>query len=284
LKRKIIVIAALTGGIQRKDENPNLPEQPEEIAKAAIDCFNEGAAMVHIHARDEEGNPSGDPSIYNRIHTLIREKCNVIINDTTGGGGNLTSEDHRMGCLRSVIKPEVASLNMGTMVRTAGKYKGVLFSNSRSTIETFASEMLKEGVKPEMEVYNSAMFREVNNVIEKGLVKKPYYVNLILGMPHQGGIDASPKHLYHMIDFVPKDAIFAVTAVGKAQLPLTTMAMIMGDIVRVGLEDNIYYRKGELASGNAQLVARAVRIARELQLDIASPDEARERLGIPILS
>jgi 3-keto-5-aminohexanoate cleavage enzyme len=103
-------------------------------------------------------------------------------------------------------------------------------------------------------------------------------------MPHQGGTDASPRYLYHMIDFVPKDAVFAVTAVGKAQLPLTTMGMIMGDIVRVGMEDNIYYRKGELASSNAQLVERTVRIARELELDIATPDEAREKLGIPQIS
>jgi 3-keto-5-aminohexanoate cleavage enzyme len=279
LSSKLIIIAALTGGIQRKSENPYLPEQPEEIAEAAYECHNEGAAVVHIHARDREGNPSGDPAIYSRILGLIRSKCNIVLGVTTGGGGNLTEED-RMGSLIADPAPEIASLNMGTMVRTAGKYAGNVFSNPRSTIERYAEEMLKRNIKPEMEVYNCSMYREVKNLIDNGLVKKPYYVNLVLGMPYQGGIEGTPRHLFYLSEFMPPETIYCVTAIGRVQLHLTTMAMIMGGMVRVGMEDNIYYRKGELVKSNAQLVARIVRVARELDLEIASPDEARKMLGI----
>jgi 3-keto-5-aminohexanoate cleavage enzyme len=138
-------------------------------------------------------------------------------------------------------------------------------------------------VKPEMEVYSHAMFRDVNDVIKKGLIDKPYYVNIVLGMRYQGACEATPKILQSMIDFLPEDTIFNCTAVGSAQLSLTTMAMLLGGCVRVGLEDNIYYGKAQLAT-NAQLVARTVRIARELGKEPATPDEARQILGLKTLS
>jgi 3-keto-5-aminohexanoate cleavage enzyme len=143
----------------------------------------------------------------------------------------------------------------------------------------YVSRMRALGVKPEMEVYSHAMFRDVNNIIKKGLVEKPYYINIVLGMRYQGACDATPKILNTMLDQLPEETIFNCTAVGPAQLPMTTMGMILGGCVRVGLEDNIYYRKGELAS-NAQLVARTVRVARELGKEPATPEEAREILGL----
>jgi 3-keto-5-aminohexanoate cleavage enzyme len=142
--------------------------------------------------------------------------------------------------------------------------------------------MKELGVKPEMEVYSHAMFREVENLIKKGLVEKPYYINLVLGMMYQGALDATPKYLNSLIDFLPEETIFNVTPVGAAQLPLTTMAMILGGSIRVGMEDNIYYRKGELVKNNAQLVARAVRITRELNKEPATPNEARKILGLKV--
>lgn len=275
----VIITAALTGGIQTKSANPNLPEQPAEIAQAAYECYNEGAAIVHIHARDPQGKPTGDPEIYSEIHQLIREKCNIILADTTGGGPNLSPEE-KIKCLDANPRPEMASLNMGTLLRTTGSYKNTPFLNTRDGIEYIAREMLNRNVKPEMEVYNHAMFREVQNLIAQGLVKKPYYVNFVLGMGYQGALDATPQYLNSLINFLPPETIFNVTAIGRAQLPLTTMVMILGGMVRVGMEDNIYYRKGELAKSNAQLVARAVRLARELEIEVASPDEARAILGL----
>jgi len=277
---KIFVTAALTGGNQQKSVNPNLPEQPDEIAKDAYDCCNEGAAIIHIHARDEQGNLSCDPKIYRTIHEKIRAKCNIIIQDTTGGGPNLTL-DQRLASLEA--DPEMASLNMGTMIRLLDASKGTMQFNPPWEIERFAKSMLERNVKPEMEVYNPSMFRDVQNVIEKGLVKKPYYINLVIGINFQGGLDPVPQSLLMMLEAVPKlgDVILNVSGIGKAQSILTTLGMLLGTNVRVGMEDNIYYSKGVLAQSNAQQVARAVRLARELGFEIASSNETREILGVP---
>jgi 3-keto-5-aminohexanoate cleavage enzyme len=256
---------------------PASPESPEEIARAAIDCYNEGAAIVHIHAKDGQGKPTGDPAVFAEIHRLIRAECDMIVQDSTGGGANLSLEE-RLGCLEA--RPEMASLNMGTLLRVSGAAKGTPFSNAPWDIEAWASRMKEMAIKPEMEVYSHSMFRDVENLISKGLVEKPYYVNLVLGMRYQGAVDATPKMLSSMLDLVPADTLVNVSAVAAAQLPITTMAMTMGCCVRVGLEDNIYYRRGELATSNAQLAARTVRIARELGKEPATPAEARSILGL----
>jgi 3-keto-5-aminohexanoate cleavage enzyme len=278
---KVIITAAQTGAwpLVTKALNPNLPEQPEEIADSAYACYQEGAAICHIHARDKEGKSTGAKEVFQEIHDRIRSKCNIILQDSTGGGPNLTLEQ-RIECLQA--KPEMASLNMGSLMRVAGPFKGIPFSNLREDIETYVTRMRDLGIKPEMEVYSHAMFREVENLIRKGLVERPYYINLVLGMTYQGALEATPKYLNSLIEFFPEGVIFNVTAVGAAQLPLTTMGMMLGGCMRVGMEDNIYYRKGELAKNNAQLVARAVRIARELNKEPATPEEARKILGMKI--
>jgi 3-keto-5-aminohexanoate cleavage enzyme len=168
---------------------------------------------------------------------------------------------------------------MGTMMRISGAYAGVPWSNMPNEIETYVKHMNELDVKPEMEVYSHAMLRDVQNLIDKALLKKPYYIDLVLGMKYQGACDATPKILTQLVDLLPADAIFNCAAVGTAQLPLTTLSMLLGGCVRVGLEDNIYYGKGDLAT-NARLVARTVRIARELGKEPATPDEAREILGL----
>jgi len=279
---KVIITVAQTGAwpLATKALNPDLPEQPEEIAESAYACYQEGAAICHIHARDKEGKSTGTKEVFQEIHERIRSKCNIILQDSTGGGPNLTFEQ-RIECLQA--KPEMASLNMGSLMRVSGQYKGIAFANLREDIETYVTRMRDLGIKPEMEVYSHAMFREVESLVRKGLVEKPYYINLVLGMTYQGALDATPKYLNSLIEFFPADVIFNVTAVGAAQLPLTTMSMILGGCIRVGMEDNIYYRKGELTKSNAQLVARAVRIARELNKEPATPDEARKLLGIKVL-
>jgi 3-keto-5-aminohexanoate cleavage enzyme len=274
---KVIITVAQTGALVSKSMNPNVPEQPGEIAESAYACYQEGAAICHIHARDKDGKTTGRKEVFQQIHDQIRAKCNIIIQDSTGGGPNLTFEQ-RIECLYA--KPEMASLNMGSLMRVSGQYAGTPFSNMREDIETYVTRMRELGVKPEMEVYNHAMFREVENLIHQGLVERPYYINLVLGMKYQGAVEATPKYLNSMIDFLPEDVIFNVTPVGAAQLPLTTMGMILGGCIRVGMEDNIFYRKGELAKSNAQFVARAVRIARELNKEPAAPEEARRILGL----
>jgi 3-keto-5-aminohexanoate cleavage enzyme len=144
----------------------------------------------------------------------------------------------------------------------------------------YAEEMKKRNVKPEMEVYAPSMMKEVYMLIDKGLLEKPYYVNFVLGMPAQGAVDATRENLFFLMDLLPPDSIFNVCAIGRHQLPITTYSILSGGMARVGMEDNIYYARGELAKNNAQLVERTARIAKELQREIATPDEAREILGI----
>ena len=276
--RKVIITCALTGGVQNKSANPNLPEQPEEIAQQAYECFNEGCAIAHIHARDKEGKPTGDPEVFKEIHNAIRSKCNMILQDSTGGGPGLTF-DQRLSCLDAA--PEMASLNLGSMLRTIGSSAGTVWTNPRSELERFAQEMLNRNIKAEMEIYHHGMLREMNNFISKELVKKPYYVNFVMGMAYQGAVDATPANLISLIQLLPPDTIFNCCAVGAAQLQITTLSVLMGGQARVGMEDNIYLSKGVLAQSNAQLVSRSVRIIRELGYEIASPEEARETLGLP---
>ncbi len=282
-QRKVIVTVALTGGLHSKSAHPCLPEQPEEIAQAAYEAYQEGAAIAHIHARDPHGVPTGDPAIYKDIHQRIRQRCPLILQDTTGGGPNLTLEERIRGVLEA--QPEMASLNMGTLVRihAPGALRNTVFKNTRDDIEAFAAAMAEKGIKPEMEVYSHAMIEEVENLIEKKLVNPPYYINLVMGMRYMGAERATPKHLLSLIHFLPQGSIFNVCAVGRDELLITTLGMLLGGNVRVGLEDNIYYRKGELAQSNAQLVARTVRIMRELEFEPASPEEARTMLGLPPL-
>jgi len=276
-KNKVVITVAQTGAMSSKSMNPNVPEQPAEIAESAYECYNEGAAICHIHARGKDGLPTADTDIYQDIHDRIRAKCNMIIQDSTGGGPNLSQEE-RIQCLKT--GPEMASLNMGSLMRIGGPYKGTAWSNLPEEIDHYVKEMAKYNVMPEMEVFNHGMLVDVRRVIKEGLVKKPYYVNIVLGMRYQGAEPATPDTLYSIVKSLPPDTIFNCTGVGSMQTPMATMAMLLGGCVRVGLEDNLYYTKGELAKSNAQLVARIVRIARDLGKEPATPDEARAYFGL----
>lgn len=277
-ENKIIITVAQTGALVTKKMNPAVPEQPDEIAESAYDCYNEGASIVHIHARNPNGTTSGHADIFRDIHERIRIKCNLILQDSTGGGSNLSVEQ-RTQCLEAL--PEMASLNMGTMVRTIGDAAGTPFMNTRTEIENFVRRMNQFNVKPEMEIYNVAMIYEANLLIEKELLQKPYCMTLILGMAYQGAQEANLMFLPTYLQYIPPGAYFTTLGVGRIQLDLGLLGMILGGNVRVGLEDNIYYKKGDLAKSNAQLVARIVRIARELGKEPCAPDEARQILGLP---
>lgn len=276
---KLIITVALTGGLHGKEANPALPERPEEIILDAIGCYEAGAAVVHIHARDAKGRGVGDAAIFSEINEGIRARCPVVIQNTTGGPG--IPIEQRISSLDA--GPEMASLNMGSVVFfTGGRQEPTetLFMNLRSEIEAFARAMLNRRVKPELEVYNPSMFGEVDNLISKGLLMRPYYVNFVMNVGGMGGYPGTAKNLLTMLDLLPEGALFNVSGIGRAQLPLNTMAIILGGHARVGLEDNVFYSKGELASGNAQFVERLARLAGELGREVATPDEAREILGI----
>lgn len=276
--RKVIITAALTGGIHGKEANPNLPEQPDEIIKQGVECAEAGAAILHVHARDKEGKPTGDVNIFREIHEGLKSRCNAIIQLTTGGGLGVPI-DKRLEI--TSLRPEMCSLNVTTCCFTYGG-KETFYQNFPSDIEAFARRMLELGIKPEIEAYNVEAYDDIERLIKAGLLTKPYYINFCLGIPAQGALRATPQNLMLMYERLPADSMFNVTATGPNQLLLSTMSMIMGGSARVGMEDNVFYAKGRPARNNAELVERTVRIAKELNLEIATPDEAREMLGIPL--
>jgi 3-keto-5-aminohexanoate cleavage enzyme len=271
-----IITCALTGGAHSKADWPNLPEQPDEIVAQGIAAWKAGAAVLHIHARNPDGSNTTNIEVYREIHTRLCAETDAIVQLTTGGGLDQTYEQRISTAL---LSPEMCSLNMGFALFFDREGHGMMLSNPRPQIEWFAREMLERGVKPEYEIYNATMIEELERLAGQGLAPEPHNVGLVLGTAAQGGARGTWQNLVDTVRRVPAGANIDVIAIGRAQLPLTTMGLAMGLGIRVGLEDNVRYSRTELAQDNAQLVQRAVRIARELQLEPATPAEARERLG-----
>ena len=283
---KLIITVATTGAFQGKEANPNLPEQPEEIAQAAYDSWNEGASIIHIHAREKGTNKStSDPEILREIDQRIREKkCEIIIQHSSASDYTpRLGSDKRIKAIE--MNPEMASLDITFPRMLTFKGKEIILITTLEEIEYGAKAMLERGVKPELEVFNPSVMDDVHYLAGKGLLTKPYWVSFVMGMRriNRSYMAYSPRLLIQLIDSLPPDSMFTVMGVGSDELPATTQAILLGGHLRVGFEDNLHYKKGHLAESNAQLVARAARIGRELGCEIASPAEARQMLGIPPL-
>lgn len=288
---KVIVTVAPTGGMATKAQNPNLPTQPDEIAKQVYDCYNEGASVVAVHARRPDDQATCRPEVYGKINRLLRDKCDIIINNSTGGGvdGDMTQElrpglseimfEERMKGLDDPLC-EMATFDCHTIAANF-KGKSMMMVTPPSQCDEMAEKFKKTGIKPEWEVMSIAhLLQDTMRLIKAGYDKPPYYINMVLNtMGFQGGYPYSPKIMQMFLDHMPEQTVWCVSAIGPAQLPATTAAILQGGHVRVGLEDNNYYSRGVLAT-NQQLVARTVRIIRELGAEPATPAEAREILGL----
>lgn len=277
-----IITCALTGGLHGKEANPNLPEQPDEIVEQGVAAWRAGASVLHVHARNPDGSNTMSTAIYGELHRRLCAETDAVVQLTTGGGIGLTVEER----LNTVtLAPEMASLNMG-LLNFFIRGQPFFFANHRADIERFAREMRARGVKPEFEVYNSAMLDEVAHLLGLGILEPPYALNFVLNTPTQGGQRGAPYNLLDMLarlhDLpVPRDQLrVTVSSMGRTQLPMTTIALAMGLNIRVGMEDNVLYRRGEPLEDNAQLVERAARLAGELQRRIATPAQARQLLGL----
>ncbi len=287
-----IIVCAVNGGIQGKETNPAIPETPDEIAESVYGAYKAGASMVHIHARNPEKLWGGSTKakIWLEVNSKVRVKCpDIIINNTTGGGVDSTMED-RLSCLDA--NPEVCSLNVvPDMSRFKVKerksplphpHPELLFDEtigfSYKNITHFAKEMKKRGIKPEIETYHSGGAWVFNDLIQQGLIDKPYWIQTVMG--YQTSSYPTVENVIQLLKELPKDSLWLCSGIGPHQLPMTTLAIIMGGHVRVGLEDNVYYKRGELAKSNAQLVERAVRLIKELNREVATPSKAREMLKI----
>lgn len=276
---KVIITVAPVGAWPTRAMNPYLPISPEEIAAEVLRSHEAGAAVAHIHARDlETEEPTADTAVYQAVFASVRAACpEVIIHLSTASGAaklGLTPEQR----IRHIheLKPEMASLNAGSMNLHCN-----VFINSPETIQQYARIMTELNVKPEFEVYDVGMIENIEQLVRKpGLVSEPYHYGLVLGVP--GGIPATVKNLIHLVDALPEHCTWQTIAIGRHQIPLGTVGVVLGGGVRVGFEDNIYLYRGVLAKSNAELVEKAVKIIRELGLEIASAEEARELLSIPV--
>ena len=291
----LMICCAITGGVQGKEANANLPETPEEQVDQTYRAYEAGASMVHIHVRDPQKwwDGSGDVEQYHKVNSMIREACpDIIINNTTGGSLGMTTEQ-RLACLDA--KPEVATLNMGPdMYKLRLKERKAPIPDPHPEMElegvlpityeelrTFAAGMKERGIKPEMEVYHPGQLWGVFELAEKGLVAAPYFVQFVMGYGNSPW--ATPRNLVNFAEQLPSDTILEVAGVGPFQLPMTTLAIILGaHMVRVGMEDNVYYSRGRLLESNAEAVERVARIANELNREIATPAQAREMMGLSL--
>jgi 3-keto-5-aminohexanoate cleavage enzyme len=266
----VVITVAPTGAEVTRDQNPNVPYTPEEIADEVVRAAEEGASVVHIHARTDDGRPTTDPEVLRRIRDLIRERTDVVIGMSTGAEVGM-SHDERIRVLDA--EPEVASLNCGSM-----NFGGEIFDNHPDLIAALAKRMGAEGIRPELESYDLGMLATAGRLLDEGLLEEPALYNFVMGVP--GGIAATPENLLAMLHNRPRPGPWSVTGIGRNQLPLITLACVLGGHMRVGFEDNLHYRKGEPAESNAQLVARARRIADELGRPVATPAQAREIFGV----
>jgi 3-keto-5-aminohexanoate cleavage enzyme len=270
---KVIVTAALTGSGSQWQKNPNVPITPEEIADQGIAACEAGASVCHIHVRDPKTKaPNPTVELYRDVVERIRGNCDVIIQLTTGGGGpHGVSFEQRMCALG--LKPEFASLNVATMT-----FGDSVFMNPPADVQKIAGFMLSQGIKAEVECYDMGHIELANQLLRKGLLNDPLRISLVLGVV--GGIPAKPEHLLHMMNSLPPHCRPNVVCIGRTQFPILTIGLNLGTDVRVGMEDNVYLSKGELARSNAELVTKIVRIAKELGKEIATPSDARMLLGI----
>ncbi len=282
---KVIITVATTGGLHGKEANSSLPEQPSEIVQSFQDCYNAGAVVAHMHVRDKKGITTCDPAVYGEVIDGVMSRCPGMITQVGNGiglryedpskEGTPFSLDERMNLLTIKPVPDQLTLNMGTF-HFEHKNSEFLFPNSKRWNTEFVKGCYERGIGNELEVYDLSHIQNAIDLMDRGVLKPPLHFSFVLGI--KGAIPATPQNLMAMLDAIPDGSSWQVVSIGKHQLPLSTMVLAMGGNIRVGMEDNVYFSHGVLAVSNAQLVERAVRIARELGREIASPEEARQLL------
>lgn len=269
---KLIITAAICGAEVTKEHNPAVPYTVEEIQREALSAYKAGAAIIHLHVREDDGTPTQSKERFEKCMNAIREVCpDVIIQPSTGGAVGMSSDERLQPIL---LKPEMATLDCGTC-----NFGGDdIFVNTENMIIEFATRMKELGIKPECEVFDKGMIDMAKRLSKKGYIDKPMHFNMVMGV--NGGIAGEPKDLQFMVDALPEGSTFTVSGVGRSQIAMNTMAILLGGHVRVGFEDNVNLTKGVPAKSNGEFVERIVRIAKELGREIATPDEAREILGL----
>jgi 3-keto-5-aminohexanoate cleavage enzyme len=270
---KVIITAAITGSRITRNVTPHIPITPDEIVQSAVECWNTGTAIVHIHVRDPKtGLGTQNVDLFRQVVGPLREKTDLLLCLTTSGipGRNIPIEER----LRSLeLEPELASFDAGSI-----NLGGTVFINTPDFLEAAANKMKEKGVKPELEIFDVGMIVTCLRMRDQGYFDEPLHFQFVLGTPW--GSPATPKSFLHLYEHIPRNSTWSIIGIGKGHLPMSMMGLIMGGHIRVGMEDNIYYQRGELAKSNAQFVERIVRIAREYGREVATPAEARGILAL----
>ena len=296
---KVIVTAAINGSVHTPTMSPYLPITPQQIADEAVRVYEVGGAIAHIHVRNpENGMPVSDPELFRAVATKVKSRCNIVLCFTTGGTPDMSVAERAK--VVSALKPELASFNAGSL--NFGIFpiaEGIedfkydwekpflqdsedgIFPNTFKTLREYSQLFAENETKPELEVYDAGMINNLAFLIQRGYIKRPLHLQFVLGI--LGGMPASANSLVFLYNTAREtigDFTWSVCAAGRHQFPMCTISMIMGGNVRVGMEDNLYLSKGVLAKSNAEQVEKIIRIARELGLEPATPDEAREILKL----
>jgi 3-keto-5-aminohexanoate cleavage enzyme len=268
---KLIITAAISGSRMTRAATPHIPLSPEEIVQSAVECWNAGASVVHIHVRDPiTGLGTQEVEIFRRVVEPLRERTDLVLCLTTSGipGKNLPTKERLAPLL---LKPELASFDAGSI-----NLGGAAFINTPEFLDAAALRMKNLGVKPELEIFDEGMLVTCLRMREEGKLEDPLYFQFVLGTPW--GAPATVRSLLHLQEQIPANAVWSAIGVGKDHLPMAMMALCMGGHVRCGMEDSIYYSKGVLAEKNAQFVERIVLMANVYGRDVATPEEARALL------
>ena len=298
---KAIITAAITGSIHTPTMSPYLPITPDQIAENAIEAYEAGAAVAHIHVRNPEtGQPSADKELFKKVLTQVKSKCEIILCTTTGGGLGMAPEE-RVAVV-SAFKPEMASCNMGSMnfglFPILDKMKDFkfpwerqylefsedfIFPNTFKSMRIFMDIFKAQGTKPELEVYDAGMLQTTAFMIQRGLLQPPVYIQFVLGI--LGGMAATVENLVFLYESArrligPQNFVWSVCAAGRAQMPMVTHALLMGGNGRVGMEDAVWIDKGIPSKNNAEQVRKIIRIAKEFGIEPATPEEARGILNL----
>lgn len=272
MDNKVILTVATTGAWPSKKDTPYVPLQPEEIADEVYECWKAGASVAHIHVRDDEGKASMSFEKFEKTVKLIRERCDIVLNLTTSGGLGLTDEIRMKPFVE--LKPEMASYDCGSMnwLHTS------VFENSPAFLEKLGVTMEENNVKPEIEVFDAGMVYNAIYYMKKGILKAPLHFQFVLGAA--GGMAATVENLVFLKNLIPEGSTWGALGIGKGHLPILYATLALGGHVRVGMEDNIYYGPGKLAKSNVEFVERTKRIVKEIGKEIATPDDARQILGL----
>jgi uncharacterized protein (DUF849 family) len=284
---KLIITAAMIGGVTSREKTPYPPMTPKEIADSAVESWKAGAAVCHIHVRDPKTMASSmEFNLYKEVYDRVRDQCDMIINLSTGAGGRLFydpktrawdiaelkgAEERVEHVLK--LKPELCSLDVGTL-----NFGPRIFVNIVPLVEQMATMMKQAGVKPELEAFDIGHIRTAKYLLERGFIEKPALIQLCLGIPW--GIEATTENMVYMKNNLPPNALWYAFAIGPQHFQMAVTSMINGGHARVGFEDNLYIRKGELAKSNAQMVQKVVDLAGLMDREVATPDEARRILGL----